>query len=221
MNRAAAIFTQKLPTDRLRATLDLTDTIWKHDNDLVQLLADMKQASNADGLYFEEPSSHDKGIGDPDDSNSKLLSNKYVFPTLRSAMTLTLYWSMSLFAATGLVQIYDLLSKFKIVAAPGSDLHSRLSHLPPLEDRHLNWINTVRDIMRSMEYAVQDHPSLTFFSVPLNICRQLLKQFPGNEREKEWVGRGMERISRSFKMVRRYPAWRAIHSHRDDHWRVK
>ena len=136
-------------------------------------------------------------------------------------MTITLGWSMALFVATGLVQIYNLLDKFKIVAQPGSELELRLSQLPSLEDRHRDWISTVRDIMHSMEYAVQDHPSLTFFSVPLNICRQLLKQFPGNETEKERVARALERISTSFKMVRRYPAWRVIHSDKDDHWRVK
>lgn len=119
------------------------------------------------------------------------------------------------------MQIYDLLDKFNFVMQPGSELEVRLSHLLSLEDRHRDWISTVREILRSMEYAVQDDPGLTCFSVPLKICCQLLKQFPGNEKEKEWVARALERISMSFKIVRQCPPWRVIHSHKDDHWLVK
>src|SRR6202000_333217 len=46
-------------------------------------------------------------------SGERMFSTKYVFSNLRSTMTITLGWSMALFVATGLVQIYNLLDKFK------------------------------------------------------------------------------------------------------------
>ena len=60
MNRTAAIFTQTSPADRLRATLDLMDTIWRHDGELCQLFEDMREDFKVNGLYRQEASRYDK-----------------------------------------------------------------------------------------------------------------------------------------------------------------
>lgn len=191
--RAEAVQAVQSPQSQLAECMELVRLCWKLDGELGQFWTDFS-TSIPGPMYWPVFSGFSKSL-QPAGKDDSIFPLEFDFVETRIAIVLTLYWAALLVLHSGMSGLYYLVgAMISDMAQRDPEFLATLDvEMPPLEHRS-NFMVMVQNVCQSVPYCMRDDMSLPFVIAPLNVVIQVLKQWPGAERELEWARMAIERI---------------------------
>jgi len=193
--------------------LKIVEQCWTIDAELLRLHKELEDTALGP-VYWPEFSTEPNSADDPE--LGKVFPVAFHFPSLRTAHTCMLYWTLSIMLWSGLSDLYRVLAAMQ----PDSNNNGgdddddgadstplfNISQLPPLEHR-VDGRPMVRNICQSLEYCLQDEmramgPLTAQF--PLQVVIEYLRQSPEHGRELQWAQAAMVKLRKSGCQISRY-----------------
>lgn len=212
MDQAEEIFRGESAIEMLERALDLTDAIWVLERELRDIYVDLEMTVEGP-LFWPMPMAEwAKDPGYTSLSETILSEPPLQFADLRSGRTLILYWAMLVCIWDGLNDIHKLVSNLAFpVASEREDLALRAANLPPLNHRATGFAGMGRNVLRAVDFCMQDDIQISLLMGPLHMVLTVIIQYPQYSREVLCAQKALERLAeRGVGMVKCLPMWKPI-----------